>query len=247
LARIHSFGTLTFAINLNQNNMSNIPIIISLLFVVTAFLTVWMFYKASGNSKPLLMGILAWMLFQATISLTGFYQISNSIPPRFLLLIGPGIIISILLFVTKWGKEFIDKLDLKTLTIMHSIRIPVEITLYFVYLTGLIPVLMTFEGNNFDIISGITAPLIFYFVFIVKKLNRTALLIWNILCSGLLLNVVVIALLSAQTPFQKLAFDQPNIGVTFFPFVWLPSVVVPIVLIGHLAAIRQLLKMNRKN
>lgn len=227
--------------------MSNIPIIISLLFVVTAFLTVWMFYKASGNSKPLLMGILAWMLFQATISLTGFYQISNSIPPRFLLLIGPGIIISILLFVTKWGKEFIDKLDLKTLTIMHSIRIPVEITLYFVYLTGLIPVLMTFEGNNFDIISGITAPLIFYFVFIVKKLNRTALLIWNILCSGLLLNVVVIALLSAQTPFQKLAFDQPNIGVTFFPFVWLPSVVVPIVLIGHLAAIRQLLKMNRIN
>ncbi|HQW96450.1 MAG TPA: hypothetical protein PLU58_11640, partial [Saprospiraceae bacterium] len=69
----------------------------------------------------------------------------------------------------------------------------------------------------------------------------------NILCSGLLLNVVVIALLSAQTPFQKLAFDQPNIGVTFFPFVWLPSVVVPIVLIGHLAAIRQLLKMNRIN
>jgi len=247
LARIHSFGTLTFAINLNQNNMSNIPIIISLLFVVTAFLTVWMFYKASGNSKPLLMGILAWMLFQATISLTGFYQISNSIPPRFLLLIGPGIIISILLFVTKWGKEFIDNLDLKALTIMHSVRIPVEITLYFVYSAGLIPVLMTFEGNNFDIISGITAPLIFYFVFIVKKLNRTALLIWNILCSGLLLNVVVIALLSAQTPFQKLAFDQPNIGVTFFPFVWLPSVVVPIVLIGHLAAIRQLLKMNRKN
>ena len=227
--------------------MSNIPIIISMLFVVTAFLTVWMFYKASGNSKPLLMGILAWMLFQATISLTGFYQILNSMPPRFLLLIGPGIIISILLFVTKWGKEFIDKLDLKTLTIMHSIRIPVEITLYFVYLTGLIPVLMTFEGNNFDIISGITAPLIFYFGFIIKKLNRTALLIWNILCSGLLLNVVVIALLSAQTPFQKLAFDQPNIGVTFFPFVWLPSVVVPIVLIGHLAAIRQLLKMNRKN
>jgi len=192
--------------------MSNIPIIISMLFVVTAFLTVWMFYKASGNSKPLLMGILAWMLFQATISLTGFYQISNSIPPRFLLLIGPGIIISILLFVTKWGKEFIDNLDLKALTIMHSVRIPVEITLYFVYSAGLIPVLMTFEGNNFDIISGITAPLIFYFVFIVKKLNRTALLIWNILCSGLLLNVVVIALLSAQTPFQKLVPFVPGIG-----------------------------------
>jgi len=136
---------------------------------------------------------------------------------------------------------------LKTLTLMHSIRIPVEITLFFVYSAGLIPVLMTFEGNNFDIISGLTAPLIFYFVFILEKLNKTVLLLWNFLCLGLLINVLIIAILSAQTPFQKLAFDQPNIGVTFFPFIWLPCVVVPIVLIGHLSAIRQLLKTNRIN
>lgn len=227
--------------------MSNISSIISLLFAATTFLTVWMFYKASGKSKPVIIGILAWMLIQAIISLTGFYRIPNSLPPTFVLLIGPGIIFSILLLVTKRGKEFIDKLDLKTLTIMHSIRIPVEITLFFVYSAGLIPVLMTFEGNNFDIISGLTAPLIFYFVFIIEKLNRTALLLWNFLCLGLLINVLIIAILSAQTPFQKLAFEQPNIGVTFFPFIWLPCVVVPIVLIGHLSAIRQLLKTNRIN
>lgn len=227
--------------------MNNIPIFISLLFAATTFLAAWMFYKASGKSKTVLIVILAWMLIQATVSLMGFYQIPNSMPPRFILLIGPGIIFSILLLVTKWGQEFIDKLDLKTLTLMHSIRIPVEITLFFVYSAGLIPVLMTFEGNNFDIISGITAPVIFYLVFIRKKLNRNALLLWNILCAGLLINVLIIAVLSAQTPFQKLAFDQPNIGVTFFPFIWLPCVVVPIVLIGHLSAIRQLLKIKLPN
>jgi len=233
--------------NLNQNKMNNIPTFISLLFAATTFLTVWMFYKASGKSKPVIIGIIAWMLFQAIISLTGFYQIPNSMPPRFVLLIGPGFILTILLLVTKRGKEFIDKLDLKILTLMHSIRIPVEITLFFVYSAGLIPVLMTFEGNNFDIISGLTAPLIFYFVFITEKLNRTALLLWNFLCLGLLINVLIIAILSAQTPIQKLAFDQPNIGVTFFPFIWLPCVVVPVVLIGHLSAIRQLLKTDRIN
>ena len=227
--------------------MNNIPTFISLLFAATTFLTVWMFYMASGKSKPVIIGIFAWMIIQSIISLKGFYQVPHSMPPRFMLLIGPGFIFSILLFVTKWGKEFIDNLDLKTLTLMHSIRIPVEITLFFVYSAGLIPVLMTFEGYNFDIISGITAPLIFYFVFIIKKLNKTALLLWNFLCIGLLINVVILAILSAQTPFQKLAFDQPNIGVTFFPFIWLPCVVVPIVLIGHLSAIRQLLKTNRIN
>ena len=247
MARKLCLEKLTFALNLNQNEMSNIPIFISLLFIATTFLTVWMFYKASGKSKPLLIGILAWMLIQAIISLMGFYQNSKSIPPRFLLLIGPGIIFSILLLITKWGKKFIDKLHLKTLTLMHSIRIPVEITLFFVYSAGLIPALMTFEGNNFDIFSGLTAPVIFYFVFIIKKLHRTALLLWNFLCIGLLINVLIIAVLSAQTPFQKLAFDQPNIGVTFFPFIWLPCVVVPIVLIAHLSAIRQLIKIKLTN
>ncbi len=227
--------------------MSNIPTFISLLFAATTFLTVWMFYKASGKSKPILMGILAWMVIQAIIALTGFYQVPYSMPPRFVLLIGPVIIISILLLVTKWGKAFMDTLDLKVLTLMNTIRIPVEITLFFVYSAGLIPVLMTFEGNNFDILSGITAPLIFYFVFIIKKLGKTVLLLWNFLCIGLLINVIVIAILSAQTPFQRLAFDQPNIGVTIFPFIWLPCVVVPIVLIGHLSAIRQLLKTIRIN
>jgi hypothetical protein len=233
--------------NLNQNKMSNTLTLSSWLFAATTFFTVWMFYKASGKSKPILIGILVWMIIQTVISITGFYQVPNSMPPRFVLLIGPGIIFSILLLVTKWGKAFIDTLDLKTLTLMHTIRIPVEITLFSVYSAGLIPILMTFEGNNFDIISGITAPIIFYLVFIIKKLKMTALLIWNFLCIGLLINVLIIAILSAQTPFQKLAFDNPNIGVTIFPFIWLPCVVVPIVLIGHLSAIRQLLKLNSIN
>jgi hypothetical protein len=37
------------------------------------------------------------------------------------------------------------------------------------------------------------------------------------------------------------AFDQPNIAVLYFPFNWLPSCIVPLVLLSHLAAIRQLL------
>ncbi|HVF96549.1 MAG TPA: hypothetical protein VM871_04480, partial [Flavisolibacter sp.] len=38
------------------------------------------------------------------------------------------------------------------------------------------------------------------------------------------------------------AFDQPNIAVLYFPFIWLPSFIVPVVLLSHLVCIRQLLK-----
>jgi len=49
---------------------------------------------------------------------------------------------------------------------------------------------------------------------------------FGFLCFGLLANRRTIALLSLQTPFQKLAFDQPNVGVTLFPMVWLPGIIV---------------------
>jgi len=222
--------------------MNNPSIIISILFVVITLLTVWQFYNASHKSKTVIVCLSVWLILQAIIGSTGFYQVVRSVPPRFVLLIGPGLILSVLLLFTKRGRNFMDTLNIQKLTLLHVVRIPVEITLYFVYTANLIPLLMTFEGNNYDIISGLTAPVIYYFVFVRKKIGITALLFWNFVCLGLLINILVIAILSAQTPFQTLAFDQPNIGVTIFPFVWLPSVVVPIVLVSHLAAIRQLIK-----
>ena len=101
---------------------------------------------------------------------------------------------------------------------------------------------MTFEGRNFDIIAGISAPFIAYFGLTKTKLNRQTILIWNFISLGLLVNIVVNALFSAPSPIQKFAFDQPNIAILNFPFSWLPTFIVPIVLFGHLTSIRQLLK-----
>jgi hypothetical protein len=221
--------------------MNDFPITISLLFVAATCFSVWQLYKSASKSNTVLLFIGILMVLQTVLGLNGFFRNSESMPPRFLLLIGPGFITCLLLFITKKGRTFIDSLDIQHLTLLHIVRIPVEITLFFVYTAGFIPVLMTFEGYNFDIISGITAPVVYYLVFHMKKLKTKALLIWNFLCLGLLLNVVVIAILSAETPFQKLAFDRPNTGVTYFPFVWLPGIIVPIVLLSHLVAIRQIL------
>lgn len=129
---------------------------------------------------------------------------------------------------------------------MHTIRIPVEIVLFYIYTEGLIPVEMTFEGYNYDIISGLSAPVMYYLVFVTERIGKRGLLIWNIVCLGLLLNILTIAVLSANTPFQRMAFDQPNIGVAYFPFVWLPAVIVPVVFYSHLASISQLLILRKR-
>ena len=209
-------------------------------FILTTLATVWFFFKAV-KSKKILTGIILWMMVCGFLGLSGFYRVLDVVPPRFVFLIGPGILFVLLVFITKKGEKFIERMELKWLTLLHVIRVPVEIVLYYLFIGGLIPDLMTFEGYNFDILSGITAPLIYYTVFIKDWVGQKWLLFWNFICLALLLNILTIALLSAQTPLQKLAFDQPNVGVAFFPFVWLPAVIVPIVLFSHLASIKKLL------
>lgn len=134
-----------------------------------------------------------------------------------------------------------DDFDVKTLTLLHIVRIPVELILYSLYLHKVVPEVMTFEGRNFDILCGITAPFVYYFGYIKQILSKKIVLAWNVICLLLLANIVVTAVSAAPFSFQRLAFDQPNIALLYFPFVWLPSFIVPAVLFAHLSAIRKLL------
>lgn len=227
--------------------MENLSPYISITFILTTFLTVWIFYKATQRSITSLIILLAWIAFQAVISLSGFYTKTDTLPPRFIFLVLPPLLFITVLFLSEKGKRYLDSLDPKYLTLLHTVRIPVEVVLLWLFINKAIPELMTFEGRNFDIISGVTAPLIYYFGFVRKKLNKNVILMWNFLCLGLLLNIVINAILSAPTPFQKFAFDQPNIGVLYFPFVWLPCCIVPLVLLSHLAVIRQILVGQTKS
>lgn len=221
--------------------MEHIPNHISIIFILTTLLAVYLFYKASRQSKTALIIILLWLGLQTVLGLSGFYSVTNSIPPRIIFLGLPPLVLIISLFMTSKGKEFLDSMNLKVLTILHVIRIPVELVLYALFVNKAIPELMTFEGRNFDILSGLSAPLVYAFYFFKKQMSNRTLLIWNIICLGLLLNIVINAVLSVPTPIQQFAFDQPNIAVLCFPYNWLPACVVPLVLLSHLAAIRQLI------
>ncbi len=227
--------------------MENLPVYISILFVLTTCVTVYLFYKATNNSLPTLITLLVWLIVQAVVSLGGFYTFTNSISPRFLLLALPPLLLIAILFYTNSGREYIDQLNFKILTLLHLVRIPVEIVLYFLFLNNAVPQLMTFEGRNYDILSGLTAPLIFYFGFIKMTISRKVILLWNFICLLLLINIVVNAILSAPSPFQKFALTQPNIANLYFPFTWLPCCIVPLVLFSHLATIRHLFKNNNTN
>jgi hypothetical protein len=238
--------------------IENLAPFISLTFglttVATLLLFIWTVKHAATettrkNTISIFIGLIIWLIAQCILTIKNVYDTdTNSLPPKIVLWgILPTILTLIFLFTTKKGRQFIDSLPLKNLTYLNIVRVPVEIVLFWLFLNKTIPELMTFEGRNFDIVAGITAPFIAYFGLTKSKLSRQFILVWNFICLGLLLNIVINALLSAPSPLQKFAFDQPNIAILNFPFSWLPTFVVPIVLFGHLVSIYQLLKIKITN
>jgi len=222
--------------------MENVQLYVYIIFELVTFFTIFLFYLASNKNKFLLLGIIIWVLFQGILSFSGFYLDSYSFPPRFALIALPALITIIISFINKKSLAFFDTFDNSILTLLHTIRIPVELVLFWLFLGGAVPELMTFEGRNFDILAGITAPIMYYFVIYKKVLSNKLLLIWNIISLILLINIIINGTLSVPTPIQQFAFDQPNIALINFPFVWLPCCIVPIVILSHLISIRQLLK-----
>lgn len=219
-----------------------IPEYVSIVFILTTLYSIWLFKRAFKPNQITLIILYLWLALQGFLANSGFYQDTMSLPPKFGLAIIPTFILIGIIFFTAKGKKFMDELETEPLYWIHTTRIPVEIVLWMLFVASQIPEVMTFEGRNYDIIAGLTAPLIIFYGIRKPIIDRNRLLLWNILCLFLLLNVVVMAILSVESPLQKMSFDIPNKGVLLFPFIWLPSFIVPMVLFSHFVSIRQLLK-----
>jgi len=222
-----------------------LPVAFILITALASFMLIGGLTVRAKNKRTVLKTGLAilstWLLVTGVLAWNGFYLNTEARPPRFMFTIAP-MLLMILWLVTGKRQAISLAIPLRTLMLIHIIRIPVEFVLLQLYHEGKIPLLMTFEGRNFDILSGITAPIIYWLAVNQKKVNKKLLVAWNIAALLLLLNIVINAALSVPTPFQQFAFDQPDVAVLMFPYVWLPSVVVPIVLYAHVVSLMKLIK-----
>lgn len=231
----------------------DLPLYISIIFGLNTGLMLWLFFWTikKSNSQPvrqnsikILIGLIVWLIIQTVLPLQNVYRTPVDFFPPTILLLGilPALFTIAGLFSTKKGRQFIDSLSLINLTYLNIVRVPVELVLFWLFLHKAIPELMTFQGRNFDILAGISAPVMAYFGLTKGKISRKVILLWNFICLALLVNIVIHAFLSAPSPVQKFAFDQPNTAILHFPFSWLPTFIVPVILLGHLTSIRKLLK-----
>jgi hypothetical protein len=98
---------------------------------------------------------------------------------------------------------------------------------------------MTFEGRNFDVLSGLTAPVIAWLV-VRNKTSKTGLVAWNLICLAILINIIAIAILSTPSPIRVFMNEPANTIVTIFPVSLLPGFLAPFAFALHVFSLKQL-------
>lgn len=227
-----------------QTVMDTLPFYVPLVFGLSIVLALYLFYRASGRSRGFLLLALALIAIQGFLSWSGFYAAPGK-PLRFPLLLMPPVVLGLVYSYTPKGRRFFLSLDIRLLTLLQSIRLLVEPVLYWLSLYHLVPRAMTFEGRNFDILTGLTMPLIYYFGFVRKTLPTWVMMIWNWMGVGLLTVVVSLGVNSALQAGQANAAANAGAGLSSFaiqqfPWALLPGFLVPTAFLSHVASIRQL-------
>lgn len=223
--------------------IENLPNWLNLLFLFVAILTIGIFHYANGKSKKLTLFIIIWSLLHSILAFTGFYKQTDSIPPRFLIVLIPILLVIIFGLTKKRLDWIVQNRNTVLSTYLHTIRFPIEIILFYLFVEKMLPELMTFEGRNFDILAGISAPII-GILWSKKMIGRFTMIVWNFFGLLLILFVFGNGILSSELPIQLFGFEQPTIAPNYFPFVLLPATVVPIVIYTHLTDIIKLWNEN---
>ncbi|MBT9545456.1 MAG: hypothetical protein IV090_08710 [Candidatus Sericytochromatia bacterium] len=184
-------------------------------------------------------GLVGWLLLTAGLAQSGVLNHFSSTPPRMFAVVMPALFFCLILTFHPRLQTLWQQVPTTWLLGFQTFRIGVELFLWLLFTSAIVPVQMTFEGRNWDILTGLTAPLMVWLWVQQPQARRSLVLIWNLAGLTLLLNIVGISILSMPTAFQVFTQAPSNTFVASFPFVWLPSFLVPLALLGHCLSLRQ--------
>lgn len=180
--------------------------------------------------------LIGWLVVPAILAVRGTLDRWSPMPAPPLVVIGLLALATIVLALSPLGARVAQRFTLAALVGFQFFRLPLELLLNRLAHEGLLPEAMTLHGRNFDIVSGILAALVAMY-WLGGGRSRAAVAVWNVIGLALLVNVVTIAV--RLTPAFG-AGEPANVLPALFPWVWLPSFLVPAALFGHIVVFRAL-------
>ncbi|GEN10373.1 hypothetical protein SAMN05443572_11027 [Myxococcus fulvus] len=169
----------------------------------------------------------------------GAFADMRSAPPDIFKAILPTVALTFVLAFSRFGDRLVRGLSLSALIGFQVFRIPVEWVLWALHREGALPIEMTFEGLNFDILTGLSAPIV---AWLAHKGRAAPALVatWNTIGLALLVTIVMVTNLSSPLFADVFRAEPRSTLITTAPYIWLPIVLVQAALLGHLLVYRRL-------
>lgn len=214
--------------------------------VALATVAVGVFAKRAGFTRPWrLAGVVgavltAWLAATAALAASGLLADPASRPPRVPLLAVAGVATLVLVALTGLARRLLPVIPLWLPVALQVFRVVVEYTFWRSWQDGRAPVQVTFEGWNFDILAGLTAPLVAVGT-AVGRVGPRAAIAWNLCGLAMLSTAVYSVVTSAPGPFRLDWPGDPFTAVATWPLVWVPALLAPAAVCLHVVSIRQCL------
>lgn len=183
--------------------------------------------------------LLGWVALTGALAYLNLLNDFSRTPSPVGWLIAIALLISTTFAASPFGAAAARATPIAWLIGFQSFRIVVEILLHQGYLAGFVPPQMTWEGRNWDILTGLSAIPVAYLA-ARNTLPRWAAVLWNLVGFALLINIMAVAILSTPGSFRLFQNEPANTLIAQFPYIWLPTVLVPTAWIGHLLLFRRL-------
>lgn len=196
-------------------------------------------YLPSHYKIPALAGLAAWIAYGGILGYTGVIANASALPPGLFYMLAPIIMLVMFMARSRVGETVALSFPLWLLMGMESFRLVVEVFLHQLWLDGQLPKMLTYQGANFDILIGISAPIVAWLLISRRISNRMALA-WNAIGIAMLANVAVRAVLTSPGPLHFISTEVPNVAIGTFPFTYIPGLMVPLALVLHVLSIRAL-------
>ena len=142
----------------------------------------------------------------------------------------------------RWGSRLFGglvRLDLQALIVPQTFRI-VGVVFVVAWMTGTLPAGFALPAGLGDIAVGLASPFVAAAVAQRRPGHLRLAWIWNVLGTLDLVTAVALGVLHGRSPIGLLAGPVPTDAMTRYPLSLIPTFLVPIALMLHLATFRRL-------
>jgi hypothetical protein len=183
-----------------------------------------------------------WVALTGVAAWYGAYANFYEVPPKLPLTLLASIAIIIFFSRSEQYAKVLTFAPLAWPIAVQSMRLFIEIGLWQLHRDGQLPKQLTFEGYNYDVLVGLTAPAVALGV-AQGWIGKRCAIAWNAASICLLITIVFMAITSAPGPQHLPWAGAPNTILGQFPSVWLPTFFVPIAVFAHMTSLRQLFSL----